>query len=100
MFLNWDKRLEEAEQAFWKMKLPEFVKFGNLSAKRCVIPATHGASSGLRLICLSDAGKSAGGAVIYVGRKDKNGSWSCALMTSKSKMMHATLYQGMNSEQY
>ena len=27
-------------------------------------------------------------------------AWSCALMTSKSKMMHATLYQGMNSEQY
>ena len=89
--VHWDKKIDEAEQLFWKTKLPEFVRFGNLSARRCVIPAKHGASSGLRLICLSDAGKSAGGAVIYVGRKDKDGNWSCALMTSKSKMMHATV---------
>ena len=89
--MHWDKKIDEAEQLFWKTKLPEFVRFGNLSARRCVIPAKHGASSGLRLICLSDAGKSAGGAVIYVGRKDEDGNWSCALMTSKSKMMHATV---------
>ena len=48
--LHWDKKIDEAEQTFWKAKLPEFVKFGKLSAKRCVIPVAHGANSGLRLI--------------------------------------------------
>ena len=48
-------------------------------------------SSGIRLICVTDAAINAGGAAIYAGRKLKDATWSCALLASKSKLMKATV---------
>ena len=89
--LPWDKRVPEREEIFWKTKLPEFVEYENLSANRCAVPSDEESTSGIRLICISDAGISAGGAAVYIGRKIKDGSWSCSLLFSKSRLMKATV---------
>ncbi len=43
------------------------------------------------MICLSDASKRAGGAAIYMSKKCIDGSWSTALLCSKSKLMKGTV---------
>ena len=57
---------------------------------RC-IPSDEESISKIRLICLSDAVKSAEGAVVYAGRKLNSGGWSCSILASKSKLMEATI---------
>ena len=47
--------------------------------------------SKIRLICLCDAAEHAGGAAVYGGRKLKDGSWLCSLITAKSKLMKGTI---------
>ena len=47
--------------------------------------------SGIRLICVTDAAITAGGAAVYAGRKIKDSSWSCTMVASKSKLMKATV---------
>ena len=87
----WDKHISSEQELFWKTKLPEFVDYENLSANRCVVPPDAESTSAIRLLCLSDAGVSAGGAAVYAGRKTKDGSWSCSLLVSKSRLMKATV---------
>ena len=65
--------------------------FPNLSVPRICIPADKDSSSGIRLICVTDAAINAGGAAVYAGRKLKDSTWSCALVASKSKLMKATV---------
>ena len=89
--LPWDQNLSPEEETFWKSKLLQFVRFRYLSSPRCTIPPNSKSTSGIRLICMSDAAKSAGGAAIYAGRKLHDGSWTCNLLTSRSKLMSATI---------
>ena len=65
--------------------------FPKLSAPRICIPADKDSVSGIRLICVTDAAFTAGGAAGYVGRKLKEYTWSCALVASKYKLMKATV---------
>ena len=62
-----------------------------MSVNRCIIPADIDSTSKIRLICLSDAAENAGRAAVYAGRRLKDGSWSCALMSAKSKLMKGTI---------
>ena len=63
--------------------------FLKLSVPRICIPADKDSVSGIRLICVTDAAITAGGAAVYAGRKLKDSTWSCALVASKSKLMKA-----------
>jgi len=56
---------------------------------RCVIP--EGALPKLRLLCVSDASDRAGGCAIYGGYKLPDGSYSCSLLCSRSKLMKNTV---------
>ena len=89
--LPWDQELSTEDEAFWKSKLVQFVRFRELSAPRCTTPPDSESVSGIRLICMSDAATSAGGAVIYSGRKLRDESWTCNLLASRSKLMNATI---------
>ena len=89
--LPWDQKLSSEEENFWKTRLIQFVRFRDLSAPRCTIPPDSESSSGIRLICMSDAGASAGGAAVYAGRKLHDGTWTCSLLTSRSRLMKATV---------
>ena len=67
------------------------VDFPKLSIPRICIPADKDSLSGIRLICLTDAATTAGGAAVYAGRKLKDSTWSCSFVASKSKLMKATV---------
>ena len=79
------------DQDPWKERLADFVRFSELKTKRCPILANNDSSTGIRLICISDAGQHAGGAAMYAGRRMHYGSWSCGLIESKSKLLRATI---------
>ena len=66
--IPWDQKLSPEDENFWKIKLTQFVKFHELSAPRCTTLPDSDSISGIRLICLSDAGATAGGAVVYAGQ--------------------------------
>ena len=89
--LSWDQVVPEAEQSNWKTNLTEFIDYNKLNACCSPIPADIQSSSDVRLICLSDAGTNAGGAMVYAGRKYKDGTWSCSMIAAKSKMMKFTI---------
>ena len=89
--LPWDQKLPTEDEVFWKSKFIQFVRFRNLSAPRCTTPPDSSSISGIRLICMSDAAASAGGAEVYSGRKLQDGTWTCNLLASRSKLMSATI---------
>ena len=89
--LDWDKPLPEEQQRVWKEKLVELMSYSKLSANRCGIPTDDESTSKIRLIVLSDAAESAGGAAVYAGRKMLSGEWSCKLVAAKSRMMKYTI---------
>ena len=88
---EWDEELSQEKQELWKEMLSWYTELDKIKFQRCRLPADEDAQSGIRLICLSDAAENAGGAVVYGGRKRIDGSWSCSLITAKSKLMKSTI---------
>ena len=89
--MEWHKYIRPEDQDSWKQQLYRLVDFPKLSVPRICIPADKDSVSGIRLICVTDAAITAGGAAIYAGRKLKDSTWSCALMALKSKLLKATV---------
>ncbi|XP_023346520.1 uncharacterized protein LOC111715431 [Eurytemora carolleeae] len=89
--LDWDVEIPEDQQVEWKEILREYVHLHEIMIPRFCIPSLRVADPEIRLICLSDAAELCGGAAIYAGRRYFDGSWSCSLLASKSKMMDATI---------
>lgn len=89
--LPWDLNLSPEEEKFWKSKLIQFVRFRELSAPRCTTPPDSESTFRIRLICMSDAAASAGGAAVYAGRKLHDGTWTCSLIASRSRLMIKTI---------
>ena len=89
--MDWDEYIPAENQDLWKQQLSKLVDFPELSFPRICIPADKNLLSGMRLICLTDAATTAGGAAVYAGRKLKDSTWSCSLVASKSKLMKATV---------
>ena len=85
--LNWDSPLNHEIQEHWRERFKEFIQIPQLSVKRFVFPENTEAGSKIRLLCISDAAANMGGAAIYAGVRLSNGSYSCQLLTSKSKIM-------------
>ena len=88
---DWDEPLPDVQQDLWKKLIAGFPEFDRIEFRRHRIPADSESKSGIRLICVADAAKCAGGAIIYAGRKMLDGSWSCAMITAKSKLMKSTI---------
>ena len=89
--LDWDTPIAPTDQLFWKEKLLEVLEFPNMRVNRCVVPEDAIIDTA-RLICVSDASTSAGGAAIYLGfRRKSTGKFSNQLLTAKSKLMSATV---------
>ena len=89
--MDWDEYIPAEDQDLWKQQSSKLVDFPNLSIPRMCIPADRDSLSGIRLICLTDAAITAGGAAVHAGRKLKDSTWSCALVASKSKLIKATV---------
>lgn len=87
---EWDEVLPEELQREWTENLAKIVEIPKIRVQRGVVP-DGAAESKLRLICLSDAGEQAGGVVIYAGAKYPDGSYSCGMLTSKSRLIKSTI---------
>jgi hypothetical protein len=87
---SWDQSLPHELQLEWRPRLAQLMELPNLKTHRNVITVNNGHSP-IRLLCLSDAGEMAGGAVVYAGVKLQDGSFSCGMVASKSKLMTATV---------
>ena len=77
----WDEYIQAEDQG------------SKLSILRICIPADKDSVFGIRLICLTDAVITAGGAAVYAGRKLKDSTWSCTLVASKSKLKWLAISQ-------
>ena len=89
--LQWDSVIPEQDQDKWRSLLTNFVDLHKISVKRCSVPSDEESDSKIRLICVADAAEHAGGAAVYAGRRLKDGTWSCSLMSAKSKLMKGTI---------
>ena len=88
---SWDEVLPEEQQSLWRDLLLKYSDYSEIKIPRCCIPGDEVSCSPVRLICLSDAAEHAAGAVVYAGRKLCDGSWSCALVSAKSKLVSETI---------
>jgi hypothetical protein len=88
---GWDEVIPLEYQIRWKKILRDYVYLSEIRIPRFCLPSLKVSEPDIRLICLSDTAEFCGGAVIYVGRRHKNCSWSCSLLAAKSKMLHATI---------
>ena len=89
--LDWDKPLDQESQQQWRKRFHEFLQIPQVSIPRCIVPTDAVDLTSMRLICLADAGAEAGGCAIYGGFERPDGTWSCSLLTSRSKIMNQTI---------
>ena len=89
--LGWDEEIIDSEQQKWKDLIAGFVDLEKISIPKCSIPSDSESLSKIKLICLSDAAEHAGRAAVYGGRRLIDGTWSCSLITAKSKLLNGTI---------
>ena len=89
--LQWDEELQEQDQEYWKQRLLQLVDLPKVKVKRSVIPENAVNPENPRILCLADAAVNAGGAAIYIGFELPNGSFSCDLLTAKSRLLKSTI---------
>jgi hypothetical protein len=85
--LNWDSPLKQDLQEYWHERFKDLIEIPKMFVPRFIFPEDTLPGSNIRLLCLSDAAASMGGAAIYAGVKLQDNTYSCQLLTSKSKMM-------------
>ena len=89
--LDWKDPVPESMFETWVEHFMQLESAKSLSIPRCVIPPTAPPDWKMRLICLADAGEGAGGAAIYGGIEQPDGTFTCNLLFSKSRLMHHTV---------
>ena len=89
--MPWDAILPPEMVEYWTTRLKEFVQIPFMHVSRCVVPEGAVDPTQVRLIGVADAATSAGGAAIYAGYAMHDGSYSCQLIASKSKLMTGTI---------
>lgn len=89
--MDWDAPLDSALQELWKARFEQFLDVPSMTAERCIVPADAADPDKIRLVCIADAAEMAGGCAIYAGFLRKNGTYSCKLLTSRSKVMNQTV---------
>jgi Pao retrotransposon peptidase len=84
--LSWEDQVPDDLIDTWVSHFTLIENTRSLTIPRCIIPSDC-QSTKVRLICLSDAAEGAGGTAIYGGVRLPDGSYSCSLLLSKSKLM-------------
>lgn len=86
----WEEPLDPEVQLSWKSRFLDYIDYPQITARRCVVGLSEG-DKPIRLLGLADAGKAAGGAVVYAGVKQDNGTYTCSMLVSKSRLMRGTV---------
>ena len=96
---DWDDKLPEEVQEKWRSMLYNMTKLTEVCFPRSVIPYQFNAQNGqIELIGFADAAELCAGACIYIWHLYPNGSITCSLLLSKSKLVDQT-FQEMNYKQ-
>jgi hypothetical protein len=85
--LDWKDPVPDDLHAEWVEYFLALEKAKHFSIPRCVIPPSAPTNWKIRLICLADAAEGAGGTAIYGGVQLPDGTFSCDLLFSKSRLM-------------
>jgi hypothetical protein len=85
--LNWADKVPDDQVDVWVSHFLFIQSARLLSIPRYAFPSAADPNSRIRLICLANAAEGAGGVAIYGGVKLPDGSYSCSLLFSKSKLM-------------
>ena len=88
---NYKEVLPVPLQDEWRERLSLLQQLSTLAIPRCIIPESAAPNAPIRLVCLSDAGEQAGGVAIYAGVEVQPGQYTCSLLTSRSRLMKATV---------
>ena len=85
--LDWKDPVPESSTETWVSHFRQLEEAQNLTIPRCVVPHDAPPDWKMRLICLADAGEGAGGAAVYGGIEKPDGTFTCSLLFSKSRLM-------------
>ena len=88
--LDWEDPLTPEDQETWKQRFVDYIDIPKVTAQRSVVNLDDGLKP-IRLIGFSDAAHSAGGACVYAGVEQDDGTYTCRLLAAKSKLLHATI---------
>ena len=88
---NYKEALPAPLQDEWRERLSLLQQLPSLTIPRGIFPESAPPNAPIRLLCLSDAGEQAGGVAIYAGVELQPGRYTCSLLTSRSKLMKATI---------
>ena len=89
--LDWKDPVPESAVETWVGHFKQLEEAQHLTIPRCVVPPSARPDWKIRLICLADAGEGAGGAAIYGGIEKPDGTFTCNLLFSKSRLMRHTV---------
>ena len=89
--LDWKDSVPESATETWVNHFRQLEEAKHLTIPRCVVPLSAPPDWKIRLICLADAGEGAGGAAIYGGIEKPDGTFTCNLLCSKSRLMRHTV---------
>ena len=89
--LEWDSPLAMDLQEYWIIRFQQFLSIPHLRISRYIFPSDVPSDSKIRLLCLSDAACMSGGAAVYAGIRLEDGSYSCQLLSSRSKLMQESI---------
>lgn len=88
---DWDTPIAEDYRDLWISRFRELTEIPSLEVPRCVVPVNAIDPKAIRLLGVSDAAESAGGAAIYASYMLSDGTYSCQLLVAKSKLMDMSI---------
>ena len=88
---SWNETIGGEEEIIWKEIFSQFFHLPSLRVDRYFLPKEISVQTPVRIIGLSDAAEKAGGAVIYAGVPQPDGSYSCQIVTAKSRLLSETI---------
>ena len=89
--LDWDTPICREYQQVWEKRFHEMLEFPSVVVNRCVVPETAVDPDSIRLLAVADAAEHAGGAAVYASWLLQDGTYSCQLLTSRSKLLSQTI---------
>lgn len=88
---DWDDKISEALADMWKRNFCLMIKAREIPIRRSVVPANAIDPNSMELIATCDASARMCATAIYARFKLRDGSYSCALLTAKSRSSEQTV---------
>ena len=91
LFRSWSDPVPLDQHGTWIKLFDLMIKIKTDHVPRCIRPEESSPTCEMRLICLSDAGTGAAGTAVYAGTPLADGTFSCKLVLSRSKIVSGVI---------